>query len=105
MTVAAVNDPPVAVADSYTTPRDTILNVTPAAGVLSNDYDVDPGDTLSAVVVSGPITGSLTLNLDGSFVYTPATGFIGADDFTYRALDSLSTPSNVVTATITVTGP
>ncbi len=105
MTVAAVNDPPVAVADSYTTPRDTILNVAPAAGVLTNDYDVDPGDTLSAVVVSGPTTGSLILNPDGSFVYTPALGFIGVDGFTYRALDSLSTPSNAVTATITVTGP
>ena len=69
LTVTAANDPPVAVSDNYTTGEDTILTV-PAAGVLVNDSDVD-GDSLTAVLDSSPNNGDLTLNLDGSFIYTP----------------------------------
>src|SRR5262249_41115726 len=46
-------------------------------------------------LVSGPAHGTLTFNANGSFLYTPATGFSGNDSFTYRAsdgsLDSLAT--------------
>src|SRR5207244_3305428 len=59
ITITGVNDAPVAVNDSYTTAEDTTLNIA-AAGVLINDSDVD-GDTLSAVLVSQPTHGSLTL--------------------------------------------
>jgi VCBS repeat-containing protein len=52
ITVTAVNDAPVAGADSYSTDEDTALIVA-AAGVLGNDTDVD-GGTLHAVLVSGP---------------------------------------------------
>src|SRR5205823_8951313 len=64
-TISGVNDAPLAVNDSYTTAEDTALNVA-APGVLANDSDVD-GDTLSAVLVSQPTHGSLTLNSNGSF--------------------------------------
>src|SRR5439155_1567357 len=64
ITITGVNDAPVAVNDSYSTAEDITLNVV-ATGVLSNDSDVD-GDTLSAVLVSGPANGSLTLNSNGS---------------------------------------
>src|SRR5205823_183136 len=70
LTITAVNDPPVAINDSYTINEDTPLTVA-AAGVLGNDSDVD-GDTLTTVLVSGPAHGSLTLNSNGSFSYTPA---------------------------------
>src|SRR2546430_9622291 len=71
ITVTPVNDAPVAANDdSYTTPEDTQLTVS-APGVLANDSDVD-GDALSAVLVSGPSHGMLTLNGDGSLVYMPA---------------------------------
>src|SRR5204862_277029 len=85
ITVNPVNDPPVASNDSYTTNEDTTLNVA-AAGVLSNDTDVD-ADPLTAVLVSGPSNGSLTLNADGSFSYTPNANFNGSDSFAYRAND------------------
>jgi hypothetical protein len=45
--------------------------------------------------------GSLTLNANGSFSYTPATDYTGPDSFTYQAFDG-SASSNVVTVSITV---
>ena len=55
ITVAAVNDAPVGVADSYTVGEDSTLNTTLGmpAGVLANDTDVDSA-TLTAVLVAGP---------------------------------------------------
>ena len=85
VTVTNVNEAPVATADSYDTEANTALNVA-AAGVLANDTDGD-GDPLTAVLVSGPANGSLTLNADGSFTYTPDGGFVGTDRFTYNAND------------------
>jgi len=99
ITVSAVNDAPVAAADTYNTPEDTTLTVN-APGVLGNDSDPD-GDTLSAVVASGPSHGSLTLNANGSFTYTPDANYNGTDPFTYRASDG-TLASNLATVTITV---
>jgi VCBS repeat-containing protein len=87
ITVTPVNDPPVAHDDSYTVQAGDVLHVA-APGVLANDTDVD-GDTLQAALVSGPAHGALTLNADGSFLYTPAAGFSGNDSFTYRASDGI----------------
>src|SRR5207247_1632196 len=65
ITVTPVNDAPVAANDdAYTTAEDTQLTVS-APGILANDSDVD-GDALSAVLVSNPTHGTLTLNSDGS---------------------------------------
>src|SRR6185437_13837300 len=50
----------------------------------------------------GPAHGQLTLNTDGSFTYTAATGFHGTDSFTYDDTDATGLTSNVATATITV---
>src|SRR5206468_4173984 len=82
LTVTPVNDAPVAVNDVYSTNEDTTLTVA-APGVLGNDTDVE-GDALTAVLVSGPSHGTLTLNSDGSFSYTPAANFNGADSFSYK---------------------
>jgi len=99
ITVNTTNDAPVAINDSYTTDEDTALTVA-ALGVLGNDTDVD-GDTLTAIQVSNPSHGSLTLNTDGSFTYTPNANFNGSDTFTYKANDGTA-DSNVATVTITV---
>ncbi|NOG48609.1 MAG: tandem-95 repeat protein [Chloroflexi bacterium] len=99
ITVNPVNDAPVAVDDAYTTDEDTALNIA-APGVLTNDTDID-GDTMTAVLVVGPTNGTLTLNGDGSFIYTPNAGFNGSDSFTYRASDG-TLLSNIATVTLNV---
>ncbi|MGD9420096.1 MAG: tandem-95 repeat protein [Verrucomicrobiota bacterium JB025] len=100
ITVTAVNDTPVAVDDSGTTAEDTALTVL-APGVLSNDSDVE-SSPLSAIVVAGPANGTLTLDADGGYVYTPAANYSGADSFTYKANDG-ALDSNVATVSLTVT--
>ncbi|MBW3563578.1 MAG: tandem-95 repeat protein [Acidobacteria bacterium] len=99
VTVNAVNDPPVAANDAYSTSEDTVLTV-PAPGVLSNDTDAD-GDPLTAVLVTTTSNGTLTLNSDGSFTYTPNADFNGSDSFTYQAFDGAAS-SNTATVTLTV---
>lgn len=101
ITVNAVNDTPVALNDSFSTDEDTALNVAVGIGVLSNDTDVD-GDALSAVLVAGPASGTLTLNTNGSFTYTPDANFAGTDTFTYKAKDPSNAHSSSATVTLTV---
>jgi VCBS repeat-containing protein len=100
ITVNPINDAPVATDDAYSVNEDEILTVAAADGVLTNDTDVD-GDPLTASLVTGPANGELTLNADGSFVYTPTFHFNGPDTFTYKANDGTS-DSNEATVTITV---
>jgi uncharacterized delta-60 repeat protein len=101
ITIAPVNDAPVAAGDSYATTQDITLSV-PAPGVLANDTDVD-GPGLTAVLAAGAVHGTVTLQPNGSFQYVPAPGFSGSDSFTYRASDGAAL-SNVATVGITVTG-
>src|SRR5207249_3626361 len=60
------------------------------------------GDALTAILVSSPAHGSVTLNANGSFTYTPAANYNGGDSFTYKANDG-ALNSNVATVSITVT--
>ncbi|MFH0938323.1 MAG: Ig-like domain-containing protein, partial [Planctomycetota bacterium] len=74
---------PVAVADYYTTdgfnPRAVI-----APGLLSNDLNPSGQPiTVTQTSVSQPRYGSVAVNADGSFVYTPGPDFAGTDSFTY----------------------
>jgi VCBS repeat-containing protein len=96
---ATGNRPPVAADDAYTASQDAALSV-PASGVLSNDTDAN-GNALTAVLVASVGHGTLTLNPNGSFVYTPSAGYSGADSFAYKANDG-TLDSNVATVSITV---
>jgi hypothetical protein len=99
ITVTTVNDAPVAADESYSVLQGSALSVA-APGVLANDTDVD-SSSLTAVIVTPPSSGALTLNSNGSFTYTPNPGFKGSDSFTYRASDG-SLGSNAATVSIAV---
>jgi VCBS repeat-containing protein len=94
ITVNRINHAPIAVADAYTTNQNIPLNVL-VPGLLGNDADVD-GDAITATLVTGPAHGSLTVNTDGTFLYTPTLNYSGADSFTYQASDGLLSSSEVM---------
>jgi VCBS repeat-containing protein len=96
VTANSVNDVPVATADSVTTDEDNAVS----GNVLTNDSDID-GDTLTAVLVADVSNGTIALNTDGSFTYTPSADFNGTDSFTYKANDRTDS-SNEVEVSITV---
>ena len=90
---------PVAVPDTYNATINTPLNV-PAPGVLAND-------TLNGGTISGhtnPTHGTLVFNTDGSFVYTPTTGYTGQDSFTYT-LTNAGGSSTALVNIIVLNGP
>ncbi len=60
------------------------------AGVLANDQDVE-NHALVAFVETAPQHGTVTLNLNGTFTYTPEANYHGTDFFTYRVSDGMST--------------
>jgi VCBS repeat-containing protein len=93
------NQAPVAAADTYSTAEDTPLTIS-GSGVLGNDSDPN-GHILTAAVVAQPQHGTLALNANGTFTYTPAANYNGPDSFTYRANDG-SLNSNTATVSITV---
>ncbi|MCB1967173.1 MAG: cadherin-like domain-containing protein, partial [Candidatus Accumulibacter sp.] len=76
---ATGNTAPVTTDDGYTTAEDTPLSIA-APGVLGNDSDVD-GDSLTTRLVDSPTHGTLTLNADGGFLYTPDADYFGSDSF------------------------
>ncbi len=93
--------PPVVLPDSFDVDQDTRLDVAVAAGVLGNDSD--PGGVpLQAELVDGVGNGTLLLNGDGSFSYTPEPGFSGTDAFTYLAFTEKGGRSDPVTVSLTV---
>jgi VCBS repeat-containing protein len=103
ITINGTNHAPVANNDTYSTNNDTNLNVN-APGVLGNDTDAD-GDSLTGAIVNGPFHGTATLSGNGSFVYSPSSGYSGTDSFTYRAYDGQAYSSAAtVTITINATG-
>ena len=73
------------------------------AGVLANDTNAD-GLPLTAQLVDGARNGSVTLNPDGSFSYTPNAGFYGIDAFNYVATDAYasSLPATVLIAVYSI---
>ena len=84
--VVSVNDAPVAVDDSFATSEDTALTIE-ASEILANDNDID-GDTLQiASITTDPTNGTVALNGDGTFTYTPNENFFGNDSFTYELTD------------------
>ncbi|HWE57161.1 MAG TPA: Ig-like domain-containing protein [Acidimicrobiales bacterium] len=97
-TMVSVTVLPVAGADSYSVTGGATLSVAAGTGVLANDG----GSALTAALYGGSVYGTLSLSADGSFTYTPESGFSGADSFTYTATDASghTTPPTLVTISV-----
>jgi hypothetical protein len=95
--VAAVNDKPVAVADTKTVAKNSsAVNIT----VLANDRDVD-GDALTITSVTQPANGMITIASGSKSVnYTPRHNYRGNDVFNYTVSDGRG---GTATASVTVT--
>jgi hypothetical protein len=102
---------PVADPDNYSTPVNTPLNVNAASGLLDNDEVGFPVATLTAFgggSLGGTVTtnaagavvtfgaGSLTVLADGSFDFTPDTGFTGVFSFNYRLTNAAGSSDALV---------
>ena len=95
--IKGVDDAPVANGDSYNfvTSGSTMSLIVGGPGVLGNDTDDDTSPSpqtgaagkLRVTSNTNPANGTLTVNADGSFTYTPFSGFKGTDTFTYTADD------------------
>jgi len=84
------NKKPELVDDLATTTMDK-----PVSGnLLANDIDPN-GDQLilKLTPVSGPSNGTVLLKADGSYTYTPKTGFVGQDQITYEVCDNGNPPA------------
>jgi hypothetical protein len=88
--------PPVANNDSYTVAADGTLTQAAAGGLLTNDT----GAGIVELGVVTPPAGTVHVNPDGSFVYTPVAGYSGPDSFTYDITDEYGRTSG---ATVTIT--
>lgn len=99
ITIGEPNVPPVAVADAYSTTKGSTLNVA-VPGVLTNDSDAN-GNPITAIKVSDPSSGTLTLNANGSFTYINNNGASTSDSFNYKVNDGIA-EGNTVTVSITV---
>nr|MBA3268819.1 cadherin-like domain-containing protein [Acidimicrobiia bacterium] len=84
--------------DEYTTIEGRPLTVS-YPGVLANDTDAD-GDPLTVTSASDPAGGSVSIEPDGSFTYTPDAGTSGTDTFTYTVSDGTGATG---TAAVTIT--
>jgi hypothetical protein len=93
LVVNPINDAPDAVDDAFGGFEDVDV----VGNVLTNDVDVD-GDVLTALKLTDPANGAVTVGTDGAFTYTPNAGYSGPDSFTYQADDG-----NGGTDTATVT--
>lgn len=84
----------LAVDDTETTPVDTPITIS----LIDNDYGVDL--VVSSIPVP-PVNGAVTIEEEGTVVYTPASGFVGDDFFTYQACET-SQPDVCDVAQVTI---
>lgn len=91
------NQSPIAQNDATTTP----INTPVSNSVAINDSDPDAGQQLVFTPSINPANGSVTMQTTGQYIYTPNTGFVGRDIFTYQVCDNGS-PVLCATASVTI---
>ena len=101
ITVTPVNDAPVAANDSYSTNEDTALTVA-AAGRAGQRHRRGRQPADRASWSASPTHGTLTLNANGSFTYTPAANYNGAGQLHLPGQRRRRPTRNTATVTITI---
>ena len=99
-----INTAPIAVADQYELSEDGALVVSAERGVAANDLDPERTGIDQALVtslVAGPSHGTLNLETDGSFSYSPDADYVGDDAFEYQVSDGLESSNAQVTLMVT----
>lgn len=103
----AYKNKPVAVDDNYQVAKDNVLTADGSESgkqkLTANDYTPDGGSyayTTNAETKATTAGGSVVINTDGTFIFTPLTGFVGNDSFDYTVNNSNG--SDVGTAKIAV---
>jgi hypothetical protein len=104
VTITVLPLSPVANNDTYRVNENSVLTTTAATGVQANDHDPN-SLPMTSTVATMPTHGALTLNSDGSFTYTPTTGYFGPDSFTYNDSNGTYTSTTPGTVSITVVPP
>jgi hypothetical protein len=98
ISIAAVNDRPVAATDTV----NTIENLAVDIAALANDSDVD-NDVLQVVLLSPASQGTVVpINNSKAFRYTPALNKNGTDSFTYLVKDTSNAVSDAVSVNISI---
>jgi hypothetical protein len=97
VTITVTNALPTVADDTVGTELDTAVTI----DVLGNDFDPD-GDPLSVDGFTYEGDGTLVLNDDGTFSFTPEQGYAGQDSFTYSAADP-EDGAELGQATVTIT--
>ena len=117
VTITLINQTPVAQPDAYSGGHNVVIDITGGSpanvinGVVptvNGDTDADNqitgrlfDDQLTAHLVSGTTYGTVVLNADGTFTYTPNQGnTTGTDSFTYNVTDGYGGTSNTTTVTL-----
>ncbi|MEK0317701.1 Ig-like domain-containing protein, partial [Cohnella sp. 56] len=95
--IAAANVAPVATGDT----KQTNMNTAVSGTLSASDAN---GDTLTYSKVTDPAQGTVTVNSNGTYTYTPTVGYTGPDSFTFKAYDGKAY-SNAATVTIEVNAP
>ncbi|MBK9287913.1 MAG: tandem-95 repeat protein [Flavobacteriales bacterium] len=100
ITVAPVNDPPVATDDAASTDEDLPVNIT----ITTNDLDVDGNLVLGSITIIAPPTNGSVSIVNGIATYTPNPGITGTDAFTYSICDDgTPLPSQCDQAVVVIT--
>jgi len=103
VTINPVEDLPLAIDDEYEMYEDSVVTIAAKNGVLKNDVNPDDTtDVLKAYLKNEPENGSVELNENGSFTYTPDADFVGADSFSYYVLNSKGDASEVAWVNLNV---
>lgn len=94
-----VNHAPNAVNDI----NNTLANTAVSGNVLTNDSDPDGNELLvNTKLTVIPMNGSVVINSDGNYIYTPNAGYVGEDNFVYSVCEKNTSPVLCSEAAVTI---